>query len=159
MADDILLKLDGIPGESKKSGHENEIDIMSVGWGLTNSTQSVYGGGGGGAGNANFSDITISKGPDAASNLLMLRCADGKPISEAKFTFRKQGGEQQEYMILTLNNVYVSSISMHGGSGGEPVETASLSFDKYEFKYFQQKDDGSLGGAKTANWDVKKASK
>jgi len=158
MADDILLKLTDVPGESKKTGHENEIDVMSVSWSASNSTQSAYGGGGGGSGNVNFTDVSITKMTDASSHLLQLRCFNGKPMDEAKLTFRKQGGEQEEYLIATLTNVYVSSYSISHGGGGDPMESVSLSFDKYKFAYKQQQDDGTLSGEKTAEWDVKAAS-
>jgi type VI secretion system (T6SS) effector Hcp len=40
--------VDGIPGESAAKGHENEIDIVTLHWCVTNQT----GGGGGGGGEA-----------------------------------------------------------------------------------------------------------
>lgn len=156
MSDDILLKLTDVPGESKKSGHEAEIDVSSVSFGLSNSVNTSSGGGGGGAGSVVFQDIHIVKASDSSSHELMKRCATGKPITEAVFTFRKQGGEQQEYCILTLSNVVVSSLQV-GHGGGDPTESLSLAFDKYKFEYKEQSEDGSLSGAKTFGWDVKAA--
>ena len=156
MADDILLKLTDIPGESKKSGHIAEIDVQSVSFGLANTANTNYGGGGGGAGSASFHDVSLVKTADAASHELMKRCANGKPIDEAKFTFRKQGGEQEEYCVITLGNVVVSSYQgSHGG--GDAMESVSFAYDTYKFEYKEQQESGTLGGAKIFAWDVKAA--
>ena len=156
MADDILLKLTDISGESKKSGHEGEIDVLSVSLGVSNSVHTSAGGGGGGTGNASFQDIQIVKIVDASTHELAKRCANGKPIDEAVFTFRKQGGEQQEYLVITINNVVVSSVQFSHG-GGEPTESVAFAYDKIKFEYKEQQEDGTLGGAKTFGWDVKAA--
>jgi type VI secretion system secreted protein Hcp len=156
MADDIMIKLTDIQGESKKSGHEGEIDVMSISWGASNSVQTGYGGGGGGAGNASFSDMTFIKTVDSSSNELFRRCANGKPIDEAVVTFRKQGGEQQEYLTITLDNVVISQYTSSAG-GSDPTESVGLAYDKIKFEYKEQQEDGSLGGAKTFAWDVKAA--
>jgi type VI secretion system secreted protein Hcp len=156
MADDIMLKLTDIQGESKKSGHEGEIDVMSITWAASNTVRTGYGGGGGGQGNVSLTDVNFIKTVDSSSNELFRRCATGKPIDQAVFTFRKQGGEQQEYLILTLDNVVVSNFSTSAG-GSDPTEQVLLAFDKFTFEYKEQQEDGSLGGAKTFGWDVKAA--
>ena len=43
---DYFLKIDGIQGESQDKTHKNEIEIMSFGWGATNTGTALVGGGG-----------------------------------------------------------------------------------------------------------------
>ena len=43
MADvDHFLKITGIPGESQDRTHNDEIEVMSWSWGLTNAVSDLY---------------------------------------------------------------------------------------------------------------------
>jgi len=149
MADDIVLKIEGIPGESQLKGHVNDIDVHSVSWGLHN-TVSTHTGGGGGSGKVQFQDVHFSKQFDAASHLLQMRCADGKHIPKAEIIFRKQGEGQKDYLAITLTDLLISSYS--GGNGGEQF---SIQFSKFKFDYKQQDSKGVLGGSKSFSFDIK----
>jgi type VI secretion system secreted protein Hcp len=149
MADDIVLKIQGIEGESKKDGHKNDIDVHSVSWGLHNQA-STHMGGGGGAGKVQFQDIHFSKDFDAASNNIQMRCADGKHIPKAEIFFRKQGEGQKEYLKITLEDVLIASYS--GSNGGEQF---SIAYSKFKFDYKEQDAKGALGGSKLFGYDLK----
>ncbi len=159
MADDIILKLTGqkqgkIAGESAKKDHIGEIDIQSVNWGMV-SPGSSHRGGGGGTGEVSFSDVSFTKAVDGASNGIQLALLTGEVITEAVIVSRKQGGGQQEYLKITLKDAVVTNYSISMGAGGEPHESFSLNEAKYGFEYKVQKSDGSLGGGKTVEWDIK----
>jgi type VI secretion system secreted protein Hcp len=47
MASDMFIKIGSIKGESKDSVHEDEIDILSWDWGMSQSGSMHVGGGGG----------------------------------------------------------------------------------------------------------------
>jgi len=149
MADDIILKIEGIPGESKIKGHEKEIDVQSISWGMSNQA-SNHMGGGGGMGKVQFQDIHFSKNFDASSHNLQLRCADGKPHGKAEIFFRKQGEGQKEYLVITLEQVLLSSYQ--GSNSGEQF---SLAFAKFKFDYKEQDAKGGLGGSKLFAFDLK----
>jgi type VI secretion system secreted protein Hcp len=149
MADDIILKIQGIDGESKITGHLKEIDVQSVSWGLHN-TASTHTGGGGGSGKVQFQDIHFSKHFDAASHSIQMRCADGKHIPKAEIFFRKQGEGQKEYLTITLTDLLISSYQ--GSNSGEQF---SMQFSKFKFDYKEQDAKGSLGGSKMYEFDIK----
>ena len=157
MAFDCFLKLEGIEGESKDSGHEGEIELLSINWGANQTGTSGYGGGAGG-GKVSMQDITFTKRFDKASPKLMLTCCNGTHIPSSVVTIRKAGGEQQEYMFIKLKDVIVSSVQAGGSSeGGDdiPMETVNINFGKIEVEYKEQREDGTLGGTVKAHWDVK----
>jgi type VI secretion system secreted protein Hcp len=156
MAVDYFLKVDGIPGESKDSKHTDEIDVLSWSWGQTN-TGSFGGGGGGGAGKVSMQDFHFTMQMNKSTPKLMQHCASGVHIPKAILVSRKAGGDQQEYMKITFSDLLVSSYQM-GGSGGSEmgVDQISLNYTKIEFEYKEQKQDGSLGGAIKAGYDLKK---
>jgi type VI secretion system secreted protein Hcp len=151
MATDMFLKLDGIKGESKDAKHAGEIDVLAWSWGLSNSG-TFQRGTGGGAGKANFQDISFTKWIDAASCALMTNCATGTHIKKATLAVRKAGGKAPlEYLVINLENIFVSSYST-GGSGGEDTltENVTLNFAKVKIEYQKQKDDGT--GEKAGNF-------
>jgi type VI secretion system secreted protein Hcp len=156
---DYFLKLSGIEGESKASGHEDEIQITSWSWGEKN-RGTAGAGGGEGAGRVAMQDFHFTMPTCRASTTLMLRCAEGKHIDEAVLTCRKAGGRQEPYFKVTMKHVFVTSYQT-GGSEKDiiPREQVSLNFKTIEYEYKPQKEDGSLGSAETGGWDVEKEQK
>jgi len=72
-------------------------------------------------------------------------------------TCRKAGKDQQEFFVVTMSDLLVSSFQA-GGSGHSdivPVDQISLNFSKIEFEYKEQKPDGSLGAPVKVGWDLK----
>ena len=154
MAVDTFLKLGDIKGESKDSKHGGEIEVLSWSWGLSQTGSMSYGGGGG-AGKANFSDLNFMHNIDKASPVLMLKCATGEHIKEATLVSRKAGKTQQEYLIIKLNDILITSVQT-SGSSEIPTESVSMNFSKIQLDYKPQKEDGSLDGAVPFVYDLKK---
>jgi len=156
MASDYLLEIDGIKGESKDDKHAGTIEISSFSWGATNSGSSASGTGGG-AGKVSYQDIHFTTSVNKSSPLLMLACASGQHIKKAVLFVRKQGGDQQEFYTITLEDVLVSSYQSGGteGSHAIPTDQFSLNFTSIKFEYKPQKPDGSLESAVSAGWNVK----
>ena len=154
MAVDTFLKLGDIKGESKDSKHGGEIEVLSWSWGLSQTGSMSYGGGGG-AGKANFSDLNFMHNIDKSSPVLMLKCATGEHIKEATLVSRKAGKTQQEYLIIKLNDILITSVQT-SGSSENPTESVSMNFSKIQLDYKPQKEDGSLDGAVPFVYDLKK---
>lgn len=152
---DYFLKIDGIEGESTDDKHKNEIDVESWSWGETNAGTHV-GGGGGGAGKVVMQDFHFTMKVNKATPKLMLACATGQHIKDAKLTLRKAGGDQQEYMSYKFYDLLISSYQT-GGSSGDVVPTEQISFNysKMEMEYRAQKKDGTLDAPVKAGYDLK----
>jgi len=155
MAADIFAKLGDIKGESLDDKHKDEIEVLSYSWGVSNAG-SMASGSGGGEGKASFHDITFTHYMDKASPVLMQTCATGTHLKEATITHSKAGKGQQEYLIIKMNDVIVTSVQ-HGSSGGDgaPSENVTLSFAKIDFQYKPQKADGSLDAGIHFKYDIK----
>ena len=152
---DFFLKLKGIEGESQDDKHKNEIDVLSWSWGETQSGTHA-GGGGGGAGKVSMQDFHFTMQMNKATPKLMLMCATGEHIPDALLTCRKAGTKQQEFLLIKMTDLLVSSYQTGGGGGDTvPIESISLNFSKVEFEYKEQKADGSLAGAIKAGYDLK----
>ena len=155
MAVDMFIKIGELKGESRDKVHAGEVDVLAWSWGMSNSG-SAHMGGGAGSGKVNVQDISITKYIDASSNALMDACCTGKHFDTATLTVRKAGGTPLEYVIITLSEVMITSVST-GGSGGEDrlTENVSLNFAKFKFSYQPQKADGSKdGGTKDVTYNI-----
>jgi type VI secretion system secreted protein Hcp len=154
MAVDAILKISGIAGESKIDSHEDEIDIYSWSWGMSQSG-TFHTGRGGAAGRVNVSDLTVTKYVDASTPLLMRHCCSGAHIPEATLYCRKMGTDALDYMVITLKRIMVTSVSPGGASGEELVtENISFNFAEFHIQYTSQNDDGSPGAQFDLGWNI-----
>jgi type VI secretion system secreted protein Hcp len=156
MPADMFLKIDDIEGESVDDVHAGEIDLMSWSWGMSQSG-TTHSGPGGGAGKVNVQDFSFVHYVDKASPNLMKMCCSGKHFEEATLVVRKAGEMPLEYMIITMKDGLVSSVSS-GGSGGEDriTENVTLNFSEYKTEYVPQMADGSGDASIIVGWNIAK---
>jgi type VI secretion system secreted protein Hcp len=156
MAVSIFARIGTIKGESQDAKHKDEIEVLSWSWGLANSGTIAHGGGGGGAGKASFHDLSFTHHVDKASPLLMKACATGEHIKDATITVRKAGKGQQEYLVITMTDVIVTSVSTSVSAEGEAtIEGVTLAFAKVDLEYKPQKPDGSPDAGLHFTYDIK----
>lgn len=143
-ATDMFLKLGNTRGESQDAKHKGEIDVLAWSWGESNNAARVRRNGS--AAPDCIQDLSLTKFVDRASPDIIMDAILGSNISEAILTMRRSGEGQQEYLVLKLSDVSVSSYST-GGAGGQDrlTENVSLHFLRMEGTYRQQQPDGSLG--------------
>jgi type VI secretion system secreted protein Hcp len=144
MALSIFARIGTIKGESHDARHKDEIDVLSWSWGVSQSGSMGHGGGGG-AGKASFRDLTFTHHVDKASPLLMKACATGQHVRDATITVRKAGQGQLEYLVVTMTDVLVTSVSTSVSAEGDlTIEDVALAFAKVDLEYKPQKPNGSL---------------
>ena len=155
MALKMVIKIDGVEGESKVKDHEGEIDVLEWDWGMVN-TGSMHVGGGGGTGVAEVHDLTFKKQVDKASATLYQRCCKGTHITEGATLFmRKMGDDPLDFMKIKMSPVLVSSIDSGGSEGDESfTETIGLNFGNVEITYTPQKEDGSPDADIVVTWNI-----
>src|SRR5215210_7453358 len=112
MADSIFAKIGTIKGESRDTKHKDEVEVLSWSWGVSQ-TGTTAPGGGGGKGKASFHDFNFTHHLDKASPVLMKACVTGEHIKQATITVRKAGKGQHDYLIVTMTDVLVTSVSMN----------------------------------------------
>lgn len=153
---DYFLKLDGIDGESKDDTHKDEIELESWSWGESQQGSHATGSGGG-AGKVSMRDFQCVMKVCKASPKLLLACATGDHVKEAVLTCRKAGKDQQEFLKIKLSELLVSSYQTGGNGHGDviPTDQVSLNYSKIEVEYKPQNEDGTLGGAVKAGYNLK----
>jgi type VI secretion system secreted protein Hcp len=155
MASDIFAKIGDIKGESLDSKHKDEVEVLSWSWGVQQ-TGTMAHGGGGGEGKASFNDFNFTHHVDKASPVLLKACATGEHIKEATITVRKAGKGQQEFLIIKMNDVLITSVNPSGsGDSAATAESVALQCSKVDLEYKPQKADGSLDAGLHFKYDIK----
>jgi type VI secretion system secreted protein Hcp len=156
-AGELVLKLEGISGDSIVSGHVGEIDVATVGFGVSQ-TGIREAGGRASARRSSLTTISVAKFIDKSSPNLFLACATGQHIPKGVLTFRKAGAAgaaPYEFLIITLSDVLISSYQVSSSEGaGAPAESLSLSYTKIEYKYVPIGSNGLTLPPITVTFDV-----
>ena len=157
---EMFLKLAGIEGESSDAKHKGEIDVLAWSWGLSEEAgrgdPQAGSPAGGGASRVKIESISIQKLIDVASPLLLLFSAQGKHITDGTLTTRKAGKGGGDFLLFKMTDVIVTSVHVAVSKDtGQPAESITLSFGKFEFNYRPTNPDGSLGTAKSSGWDIR----
>jgi type VI secretion system secreted protein Hcp len=152
MSCDFHIKFDGVEGESHHKDHKGEVELLSWSWGISQTSGSASGGGSG-KGKAQPGDFQFSHIYDKASPVFAKQCAKGTHFPTAKLTARKAGEKQQDFLVITLKEVFITSLAPSGAQNGDIVESVSCSYKDIEFAYKAQDTKGGLSGEIKFGWD------
>lgn len=155
MTSSVHLKLGSVAGESTDGAHEGEIDIQNWRWDVAN-LGSVDSGGGSGTGKAQFGEMLLTHSFDKASPLLWKSCATLEAFDEGTLTASKSGKGSQDYLIIKMKHVIVTSCEAIGEGSGPTSEVFKLQFASVDLEYKPQKDDQSLDAGVSFKYDIKK---
>ncbi len=155
MPTNMHLKIDSIPGESRKKNHTDQIEILSWSFGMDQSAASGMGHGSG-AGRVNVHDAVFTKYLCKADSALMKHCCNGKHIPEVTLYAEKAGGEDPvEYVKFVFKQVLVSNHTISGAEQGDQVlAQVALNFAEYVFTYKLQEAEGTSGADVTQGWNI-----
>ena len=155
MSSKIFLKIGNIKGESTDSKHKDEIEVFSWSWGVTNAA-TVSSGSGSAAGRPSFTDLNFTHRYDKAAPLLWRACAVGEHFTEATLVGTKQGKAAQDYLIVKMSDVVVTSANASDSAGGgEAMESVGVKFAKVDVEYKPQKADGSFDASVRFKYDIR----
>jgi type VI secretion system secreted protein Hcp len=156
MATNMFLKLDGIKGESADSKHKEWIEILSWNHSFNQPTSPVRDSSGATVERCNHSDLSVTKYLDQATDNLLSKCWSGKVLKTGKIEcFRSDGDNKPiKYLMIDMDKVVISNLSISAGGGDIPMENLSLSYGKVKYTYIEMKEDGKAAGAKPVSHDL-----
>jgi|SRR6187455_2471924 len=155
MAANMHLKFGDIAGEDKTEGYEGQIIVL--GWSFSaKQPATMHNGGGGGASSVDVEDVTVVKYVDKASPNLFKLCCNGKHTDLAELFVQKAGGDQLEYLHITMNECIISSyeVGESQGSNEQIKETIKINCARMKVEYTPQEGVGSGAGGVTGGWDM-----
>ena len=163
---DAFLKIEGIEGESRAAGHEDEIEVLAWSWGIAN-PPSHGGQDPDGHEHRVVRDLVIRKAYDKASPKLFRAAFTEEPLDTAdepvRLVIRKKYGEGDDAVTVPFKEiklsegVYVVGYDHEWGpdyrdpdddgdgiptKSGTPTESLSFSYGKIEITYSPQGEDG-----------------
>jgi type VI secretion system secreted protein Hcp len=154
---EVHLDLGKIQGESHSTAHPHEIEVASFSWGLSNNAVRSAQGDTTKGGKAAIGEIVLVKHTDKSTPMLVLAVTGCQTFPTATISLSKSTGgkKPEDYFIIKLSNVFISSMQLSSPSvGAMGTETISLNFQKITIDYRMQNDMGILVSAGTATYDL-----
>lgn len=146
---------DAIKGESTLADYKDKIEILSFSHGVAQQITGDQSNQKRTSGKPNHQDFTITKFLDLATPSLIDYCNQAKPITTVKITIgQNESGKVNAYMIYTLTNALVSSVSVGGGGGGKPQETVTFNYTAIDWAYKLQSAAVGDSGNNSAKWNM-----
>jgi type VI secretion system secreted protein Hcp len=162
------LKIEDIPGESTRRGHEGEIDIHGVAW-LVTQDAAASAGSGRARGRAEIAPFQFYKWNDASSPHLALAVMNGRALPEVLVSLSNPAAPKKDYLVITLANCRVTAYEilppteadLHAqvparrkGSITPLLERLAIDFERVRIRYTTFRPDGSAGAEHEVEYDV-----
>ncbi len=153
--DSILLDIPTIPGQSTVKGFEGKIELLSFSHGIAMQITGDVSNQERTSGKPNHQDLTVSKYVDIATCPVIAACNAATNLGTVVLTMgRNDAGAFLPYMVITLDNVLVSSASMASGSGDKATETVTFNYTRIKWDFSQQKPASGKEGNNGAIWSL-----
>ena len=121
--DVILLDIPDIKGQSTIKGFEDKIEVLSASHGVAMQVTASPSATERTSGRPNHQDLTISKYVDLSTCPLIAACNAGTNLKTVTMTVgRNDAGAVLPYLVFTIDNAIVSSISVSTGGGDRPTK-------------------------------------
>jgi type VI secretion system secreted protein Hcp len=135
-AQDFFMKLGDIKGEAMSPGHEEWIKIESFSWGESSRIQPSSGQP---SGKRQHKPLTCTKVLDKSSPKIMEGCSEGTMYNEVKIELLSSDptGRLEPYLIITMQDVIISSYSISGSGDADdrPTEEIAFTYQKITWTY------------------------
>jgi type VI secretion system secreted protein Hcp len=153
--DVMILDCGAINGESTLTGYANKIEILSYSHGVAQQITGDQSNQKRTSGKPNHQDFTITKYLDLATPSLISYCNQATPLPTVTVTIgQNESGKVNPYMVYTLTNALVSSVSAGGGGGGKPQETVTFNYTAISWTYKVQSAAVGDSGQNSSTWNL-----
>lgn len=153
--DALLLDIPDIKGQTTIKGFEDKIELLSMSHGVAMQVTGSPSAQERTSGRPNHQDLTVSKYADLSTCPLIAACNAGTNLKTVTLTVgRNDQGVILPYIVITMDNTIVSSVSISAGGGDRPTETVTFNYTKIKWDYTEQKAEIGKKGNNGAVWDL-----
>ena len=136
----IMMKYEGITGESLLNGREGYLEVESLAWAASRSMTAVKAGTRGDA-DCKVEELIVTRKMDSSSAALLKEALIGRFDRKVEIQLLRTGtSKMRAYAIYELENCGISQHATES-SGEIPMERLHLNFTKVLFKSFKVDDD------------------
>lgn len=154
LAADYYLEIPEIKGGSVADGFKDQIEVLSFSWKLSNSAPTGTTGGGS-TSRPVFGDLEWTQAVNQSIPDLFADLARGEVVGKVTLSFVEQAEERSyRFFTMTFEDATLTSLSLSGASGGDPLASLSLSYSGIELAYIPQDKGGKLLDPIKATWDL-----
>lgn len=160
MALQMMMKIDGVSGDSKSFKHKGWADVLSWSWGMSSNRKLAQGVDGD---KTSLNELSIIKAIGNDSSAIRLLFAQGKTIATVELSISPIVAKREpakSYVDIKMEGVVIKSIVTGGGIDDDFFkEHITLLYDKIKFVYNQNSisSDGSEVGTHAGfdfEWNV-----
>jgi type VI secretion system secreted protein Hcp len=157
----IMLKYQGIEGESKVKGFEKYVELTSFETGVGRRIGSAAGTSTRESSKANISEVIVRKKTDGTTVKFFEEACTGKLDKLVEVSFLRTGSQQSdEFLNFKMERCGVAGLSFKasGSDNSRPEETLHFNFVKLTVKYNPIGDDFT-GSPALYGWDLATSAK
>jgi type VI secretion system secreted protein Hcp len=151
-------EIEGIKGESTSAQGKDQIEIHSFSHGVAMPLTSGPSNTSRASGRCVHQDMTVTMYYDIATPTLSLKCCAGEDIKSMKIHVWKADAAAApvEYITYTMESCIVTSVSIGGSSGDQPMVTITFNYKKITWDYNQQlqPSPGGKKGKSSTSWSL-----
>lgn len=147
----IYIAFAGVEGENPIRGMDNATRIDGVSFGASNSSTTLMTSGAM-IGKTSFSALSFSKTRGAASAALGSALFSGKHFAKVELRFNKPG-TNNAYLLITLEEVFITGWEMSADSGAIATENMKLTFGRFRMEDVITAADGTTKRV-PSGWDL-----
>ena len=153
---DILIKYDGIDGDSDIEGYEDFTAIDSFVLPVSAVVNEGSVGSGRGQATVIFGDAVVSQEAGMSYPLLFSRISRSETISKVFVDFLTSGKGPQKvpFFQVEFEDVFLTSLLFTGNAGTQPRLDTTFAFDKITVRYEGFDEDGKQGPKQEASYDL-----
>ena len=147
---------DKADGESIQKGKEKWIEIQGWDWEVEAETSWTKGGGAS-VGKPNPGKLNFEHYFDTSSTVILGYICTGKAFPKVELQMMKTTGKgsPETYFTMTMEGAFITKVSNSGTEEGNVVQKVEMVFKTVKIEYKPQDNKtGTLGAAKTYNWDI-----
>ncbi len=155
MSINYFLRIDNIDGESTDVDHTRWIDVRSYNWGLQAS--EIDPSNPRPSGRADFADLIVVKGVDAATPELIIASASGRVIANVELEGVRVSDNRPTFVRYVLGNCIVTTVSHESANSDQdrPTETVHFAYGTLTAAYTPIDSAGTTGTPITRGWDIR----
>lgn len=137
----LFVQIEGVTGDAVEDQHKGWIVVESIGFGIERQSEQEGGAVSSGFGKSKFNAMTFGSEAGNHTTNLMTSTASGKPWPKVVIHQCKSGEDAasglQPYIIWVLQNAYVQTYQIDGGSDDIPKESWSLVYTHISCTYYK----------------------
>ena len=154
----MYMKLGSAKGDGTEAGHKDQVELLSMRWGMSRNIRSALGvGKNRESTSAHVSEVTVTKLVDSASSDIAQNAFVGKAQDCTIDFTRVDKGQEAVFRSVKLTDTIISGLINRGEGKDRPIEEVTLNFTEIAITDTTESSQGTGGGNSVVPYALTKA--